>query len=193
MKKPFRANSRLNRFSYLYANPVHTPRLKIAFVQPNDLPAYRDYVLRDDLGYYQFLKQGWEEETVETLTPDYVRYLMDHVRATRWASLDLGVKRKGAPNEIIGTINLYPDSEGRPWLGYYFSKCARGQGYAREAVSAVLNTIQKYEHRTVERFETSPDNMGSRKLIAKLGYECVGKVPSMAGARKGEVSLRFIL
>ncbi len=191
MKKPFKANSRNDRFSYLYANPVYTRRLKIAFPTQSDRDEYRDYLLSDNLGFLKFIGQGWETIAAEEITPSYTSYILDHLKKVRFSSQELIIRRIGS-SEILGSIDTYQDSRGKPWMGYHFRKAARGHGYAREAVAGVLDAIQKYEHRTVEMFETFADNEGSKNLLRKLGYQSVGRTSAMAGAHKGKESVRFI-
>jgi RimJ/RimL family protein N-acetyltransferase len=78
---------------------------------------------------------------------------------------------------VVGYINFHgpPDAQGRAELGYTVFEEHRRQGYATEAVLAMMAWATT-EH-GVRRFllSISPQNVPSLGLAAKLGFEQVGK------------------
>ena len=82
-----------------------------------------------------------------------------------------GVEREG---EIIGDVFLRPSPhhEGMLELGYHFVSSSWGQGYATEAVRAVLTTR---DGKPVEA-TIVPDNERSRSVARKLGFVIVGQL-----------------
>jgi len=83
---------------------------------------------------------------------------------------------EGRPREAIGYLNFHaaPDEAGQVEIGYTLLPAARGQGYAIEAVRAMLAWATR-EH-GVRRFRASvaPDNEPSLRLIRKLGFVQTG-------------------
>ncbi len=77
---------------------------------------------------------------------------------------------------MIGYINFHgaPDQRGRAELGYTVFEEFRRQGYATEAIAAMMKWAQSL--RPIEAFvvSISPRNRASLALAAALGFEQVG-------------------
>ncbi len=80
-------------------------------------------------------------------------------------------------DELIGEIIVMPN-DGTISLGYTFSYKIHRQGYAYEALSALI----QYLHNSCPEWDflcfTDVLNDASRKLLTKLGYEDLGYLPS---------------
>lgn len=89
---------------------------------------------------------------------------------TRW-----GLQIKGE-KELVGTCGLFGWQ--RNWrrctLGYELHPCARGEGYMREALSAVLPW--GWEHMALNRVEAQihPDNADSLRSVEAIGFKREG-------------------
>jgi ribosomal-protein-alanine N-acetyltransferase len=80
------------------------------------------------------------------------------------------------PGVMVGRIGFHgpPDAAGMLEIGYSVFPSYRRQGYAREAVQAMLRWAQ--HDLAVRRFRASvsPDNLPSRRLVTGLGFTEVG-------------------
>jgi ribosomal-protein-alanine N-acetyltransferase len=87
-----------------------------------------------------------------------------------------------ADGRIIGWGGLYNDPFDPGWgveVGYYFDPTSWGQGYATELTTACTsladNILQLPEVRAFAR----PENIGSRRVLEKAGFEVAHFVPEM--------------
>lgn len=88
-------------------------------------------------------------------------------------------------DEMVGEIVVMPN-EGTISLGYTFSYRHHRQGYAFEALSALIGQLhQRYPEWEFICF-TEPENVPSRALLSKLGFADMGYVPSKASQVYGK-------
>ena len=81
-------------------------------------------------------------------------------------------------DEMVGEIVVMPE-EGTISLGYTFSYKHHRNGYAFEALTALINTLhERYPKWDFISF-TEPENDPSMKLLKKLGYKDMGYIASM--------------
>lgn len=81
-------------------------------------------------------------------------------------------------DELIGEIVVMPE-DGTISLGYTFSYKYHRQGYAFEALTALINMLHaRYPEWDFISF-TEPENEASMALLKKLGYKDMGYIPSM--------------
>jgi RimJ/RimL family protein N-acetyltransferase len=59
-------------------------------------------------------------------------------------------------------------------IGYMFVPGARGQGFAGEAVAAVLDQLFRAEGQRKAVADTDPDNLASRRMLERLGFTLEG-------------------
>lgn len=93
-----------------------------------------------------------------------------------WTILDKTAGR------IIGWGGLYDDPFDPGWgveVGYYFRPIAWGQGYATELVTACATLADHALELPEVRAFARPENIGSRRVLAKAGFERVRFVPEM--------------
>jgi 8-oxo-dGTP diphosphatase len=94
-------------------------------------------------------------------------------------------------DRLIGGVGLdgsTGDESKEPALGYWLGQPYWGNGYAREAVAAVID----YGLRTIGmgtiRAYTDPSNLASQKVLLHCGFEQVGEIelirPTRNGARR---------
>lgn len=98
-----------------------------------------------------------------------------------------------ASGEIIGWGGLYHDPFDRDWgveVGYSFHPNAWGRGYATELVLASLQQADQVLALPEVWAFAQPDNVGSRRVLEKTGFEEVRFVPEMARFlyRRGRMS-----
>ena len=92
--------------------------------------------------------------------------------ATDWRAWAITLKGDGADKDwAIGQLAAHEKRQGRVIeIGYSLARTHWGKGYAREAVSRLLDLLFGEEgHRRVFA-DTDPDNVGSNSLLQSLGF-----------------------
>jgi RimJ/RimL family protein N-acetyltransferase len=82
-----------------------------------------------------------------------------------------------ADGVAIGSLGFYgpPDAEGRVTIGYGLVEAERGQGYATEAVRALIELCRAHADVTVVEADTNHDNSASQRVLAKSGFHYLRK------------------
>ena len=86
-----------------------------------------------------------------------------------------------ADGRTIGWGGLYDDPFDPGWgveVGYYFDPAAWGRGYATELTMACTSLADDLHLPEVHAF-AHPENVGSRRVLEKAGFEAVRFVPTM--------------
>ncbi len=86
-----------------------------------------------------------------------------------------------AAGRVVGWGGLYDDPFDPRWgieVGYYFHPAAWGQGYATELATACTSLADALGLPEVRAFARH-ENVGSRRVLEKAGFELVGFVPDM--------------
>jgi ribosomal-protein-alanine N-acetyltransferase len=87
-----------------------------------------------------------------------------------------------ADGRIIGWGGLYDDPFDPGWgveVAYFFKTSAWGQGYASETVAACMAVADRTLRLPEVRAFAHPENVGSRRVLEKAGFEVVRFVPEM--------------
>lgn len=82
--------------------------------------------------------------------------------------------RRRDDGRAVGSIGFHgpPDGTGCATIGYGLVPSARGQGFASEALRALLDVAHASGVRRV-RGDTSPDNVASQRVMAAAGMRCL--------------------
>lgn len=112
---------------------------------------------------------------------DFLRYRLAQVRADpslrRWLGRAMVITEADGTRRVIGTIGFHgpPDERDRLEIGYSVQERLRRQGYAREAVRAMLDWAAA-EH-GISRFvaSISPENDASLALARGFGFVQTGE------------------
>jgi ribosomal-protein-alanine N-acetyltransferase len=83
---------------------------------------------------------------------------------------------------IIGWGGLYDDPFDPGWgieIGYFFDPAAWGHGYATELTAASTSMADNVLRVPEVRAFAHPENIGSRRVLEKAGFEVVRFVPEM--------------
>ena len=83
---------------------------------------------------------------------------------------------------IVGWGGLYTDPFDPGWgaeVGYFFRQDAWGRGYASELVAASLDVADRVLELPEVRAFAHSENLASRRVLEKLGFEIVRFVPEM--------------
>jgi ribosomal-protein-alanine N-acetyltransferase len=87
-----------------------------------------------------------------------------------------------ASGQIIGWGGLYDDPFDPGWgveIGYFFHPAAWGRGYASEFVAACTKVADEVLRLPGVRAFAHVENIGSRRVLEKAGFESVRFVPEM--------------
>ena len=150
-----------------------------------------------------FLRPAWPEDWEELLAviadegivrnlarapwpydPDHARDFAARPQDARLPNFFISTASNG---ELIGSVGLGRDDEGRTELGYWIARPHWGNGYAPEAARAVLRLAKTLGHRKVVAGHFV-DNPASGRVLAKIGFRPTGKVvPRFSLGRGHEV------
>jgi RimJ/RimL family protein N-acetyltransferase len=135
---------------------IHTPRLRLRRARPDDLDALHG-LLSDErtMRYWSTAPHTDIEETRSWLTA--------MIGAPPAESDDFIVEHQG---RVIGKAGCWR----LPDLGYILHPDAWGQGYAVEALSAVIAHLLTRPDVTRLTADVDPRNDASLRLLAKLGF-----------------------
>lgn len=97
-----------------------------------------------------------------------------------------GVWSPPAP-EMIGTVGTHLRGDEAIEIGYWFAPAVHGQGYATEAVHAILRRLQESCPARRIYAECRPENRASWRLLERLGFCHQGA----AGERPGRLRLVY--
>jgi len=106
-------------------------------------------------------------------------------------SLHLAIGLRSAGAALIGSCALYDFARqpGAATLGYLLARGHWGQGYAAEALAALLgHGFRMLDLRRINA-EVAPENTASLQLLARLGFRRCGRVPQawQVGGRSCDV------
>ncbi len=91
-------------------------------------------------------------------------------------------------DQLIGGIGLdgsTGDASDEPSLGYWLGQAYWGNGYAREAVAAVIDFGFRTIGLTTIRAYTDPSNAASQKVLLHCGLKNVGEIDLLKPTRNG--------
>lgn len=94
----------------------------------------------------------------------------------------LGVRRR-ADRGLVAVIGAHLRGEGAAEIGYWVGAGYQGQGYATEALAALIARIADTMPERQIMAECRPENIGSVRVLEKLGFQRTGA----AGIRPGRV------
>ncbi|MFC0682979.1 GNAT family N-acetyltransferase [Novosphingobium clariflavum] len=148
-----------------------------------------------------FLRPGWPEDSAELLAliadKSVVRnlarapwpYTADDARRFLEAPQDRLLPRflitqPGAEGaRLLGCVGL-AEIDGEVSLGYWIARDQWGQGFASEAVGAVLALARSIGHRRIVASHFV-DNPGSGRVLEKAGFERTGRIVERFSAGRG--------
>jgi ribosomal-protein-alanine N-acetyltransferase len=138
---------------------------------------------------------GWLSTLPHPYTEDHGREWIGHVREAHAAgsprAFAVSLKESGRLIGGAGLDGITGDASSKPSLGYWLGLPYRKQGYAREAMGAVIdygfNTLGLETLRAV----TDPENVASQAVLLSCGLWKVGDIdlaePMRRGARRAPI------
>ena len=97
----------------------------------------------------------------------------------------IALKETGRLTGGAGLDGSTGDDSEEPALGYWLGQPHWGNGYAREAVAAVINYGLRTLRMETIRAYTDPSNLASQKVLLHCGLKHVGEIELIKPTRNG--------
>src|SRR6266487_6595318 len=154
--------------------PILSPRLRLASLSPEFIEALfagdRDGA---DASLGAPVPDEWPEEIEHMLRLRLAQMRADPAEQP-WLARALILREDD--RTVVGSIGFHggPDGRGVVEIGYMVLAAYRRQGFAEEAVLALLDWARREHGVTLFRASVSPTNTPSLSLVGKLGFEQTG-------------------
>jgi RimJ/RimL family protein N-acetyltransferase len=141
---------------------IRTPRLVLSVLGPDDLHGFHGYRCLPEVARFQGFAPTQPEESADFL---------ERVALARWNQVgcwyQLGIRLDGA---LVGDLGVHFAEEEQCAFGVTLSPGRQGQGYATEAMQAVLSSLfdDLGKHRV--HASVDPRNTPSVALMRRLGF-----------------------
>ncbi|WFR57750.1 GNAT family N-acetyltransferase [Anaerocolumna sp. AGMB13025] len=132
-----------------------------------DIPALFD-IMSNDFVHTYAEDSAWDMEKTE----NYIRYMID--RDFKTLELFHGAVVLKGSNKIIGRTGLNPYKEKQPEIEWKLGVGYWGKGYATELGRAIIGKAFAATDISCIYGMAHPDNIASRKVLEKIGMECIG-------------------
>jgi len=163
---------------------IKTDRLVLKILQPKDAALVTAFLRRGSEIFEKY-------ESAKTATY-YTELFQQGVLENEYSAMRLRrylryyVFKKNNPNVIIGTVsfgNVSDSPYNSSTIGYKFDPFFHGQGYATEAINAVIDTAFSYLHLHRLLAFVMPENEASIKLIERVGFKREGMMEKAINIR----------
>ena len=143
----------------------------------------REFELKDATFVHEYAKNinvskyvTWNTHNSVNDSIDYIKRSILSYRLCRISNLAIAIFENGN-EKVIGSTGLFQRSQTSPFtyeLGYVLSETYWNKGYAREAVTTLINyAFQNFKIERIEAFCIS-NNIQSFKLMEKIGMQREG-------------------
>lgn len=146
-----------------------TDRLLLRRIRIADAPDMYEYSKDPDVTKYLL----WDPHPNVEHTRNYIDYLQDRYRDGKYYDWAIVLKSNGKMIGTCGFSAIYPEHRYAE-VGYVLNPAFRGQGYAGEALSAVLDFA--FRRMALNRVEAKcvAENASSERVMQKVGMQFEG-------------------
>ncbi|HEX8421021.1 MAG TPA: GNAT family protein [Sphingomonas sp.] len=137
-----------------------SPRLAMRPIRPDDAVALHEAYRDADL-------MRWWSCAPHASIADTEAYLAPRIDDAAWRSWTITL---AGDDRAIGTISTTQRRAGVAEIGYMLVRSAWGHGYAREAVSRLIDRLVGDERQRRIFADVDPDNAASLHLLDSLGF-----------------------
>ena len=141
-----------------------TERLLMRPLRVDDADAL--FAAYNDAELMRYWSSGPHADVAETRA-----YLAPRVDKDDWRSWAITLR---SDDRVIGTVLAGQRRAGVVEIGYLLARSAWGRGYAREAVSGLIDLLLRDEGNRRVFADTDPDNVASNALLSALGFRREG-------------------
>ena len=146
---------------------IETDRLILRRFVPEDyLPMYNNWASDPDVSNFLTWPPHTDADVSQNVVNDWVKsYEKDNYY--QWAIVLKEI------DEPIGSIDVVEYVDGCPVIGYCLGREFWNKGYMSEAAQSVLDYLrfEGFKHILIEAM---PENIGSNRVIQKLGFKSTG-------------------
>ncbi|MGF1568779.1 MAG: GNAT family N-acetyltransferase [Nodosilinea sp.] len=142
-------------------------------VVENDLALFFDFQLDPDANYMAAFTAK-EPTDREAFIAHWNKIIADPTTINRTIVCD---------GQVVGNVSSYEES-GQPEVTYWIGRAYWGKGIGTRALTAFL--VQVNPTRPIYA-RVAQDNLGSRRILKKCGFQVIGKMKGFANARSEEV------
>lgn len=154
--------------------PIRTPRLIIRPLRPSDAETLAAYRSCPEVAQFQ----SWDTYSIQQ-SRDLIDLMQHSAPAVRGGWYQFGVEL-AETGQLIGDIGVMnTDAEGKSWIGFTLDPKYWKRGLAGEAVGALLRHYAQMGISEVWA-STDPQNVASRRLLARLGFSLEADAPTDA-------------
>jgi RimJ/RimL family protein N-acetyltransferase len=151
-----------------------TDDLYLREVAEDDLPWLFDFQLDPDANHMAAFTAR-DPTDREAFTAHWNKIMFDPTNIIRIIVCD---------GQVVGSVSSYEES-GRPEVTYWIGRAYWGKGIATRALTSFLaqaNTTRPIYARVAR------DNLGSRRILEKCGFQVIGETKGFANARGEEIA-----
>lgn len=141
-----------------------TERLLMRPLRVDDADAL--FAAYNDAELMRYWSSGPHADVAETRA-----YLAPRFDKNDWRSWAITLR---SDDRVIGTVSAGQRRAGVVEIGYLLARSAWGRGYAREAVSGLIDLLLRDEGNRRVFADTDPDNVASNALLSALGFRREG-------------------
>ena len=154
-------------------NSLPIQDLVLRNVAEDDLPFFFDFQIDPDANYMAAFTAK-DPTNREAFTAHWHKILADPTTQNRTIVCD---------EQVVGSIASYEDA-GHPEVTYWIGRAHWGKGIATRALTAFLAQV---DTRRPIYARVAKDNLGSRRVLEKCGFQVVDEMKGFANARGEEI------
>ncbi|MEQ9449538.1 MAG: GNAT family N-acetyltransferase [Rhodospirillaceae bacterium] len=155
---------------------LHTQRLRLRRHVPADLDAFSKFLSDPDAVRYMAFT---EEQKTPAGAAAMLRWVMDAYESPEPIfSLTIADPET---DSYLGSCGLHPAGDGEVEIFFTVVPALKGQGYATEAVRALIEHAAKNSGVGKVVAYVVPENKASVRVVEKLGFQGAGEVRRAAG------------
>jgi RimJ/RimL family protein N-acetyltransferase len=151
---------------------IKTPRLLIREFRPDDVVDIHRIATTDGFIFYNL---DGSEETALAFVERAILLAQQPLRH----SFKMAVEKTDKPGTCIGYVafdQIYATGEGEPDIGYLMDPAFQRQGFATEAMRALMEMVFEEHSKLNDVWLTvHPDNIASQTVASRLGFQKIGK------------------
>jgi len=154
-------------------NKLSIQNLFLRDVVDDDLPLFFEFQLDPDANYMAaFIARNPTDR--EAFTAHWKKILVEPTSINRTIVCD---------GQVVGSVASYEES-GKPEVTYWIGRAHWGKGIATRALTAFLAQVNATRPIYAR---VAKDNMGSRRVLEKCGFQVIGETKGFANARGEEI------
>ena len=149
--------------------PLETERLRLRALAKEDVPTVAAYRSEPEVARYQSWDAPYPEEAAAAMIERLGQIVPG--QSGRWFQIGLELRESGI---LIGdcAFCIGNDDPRQAEIGFTLASRFQGQGYATEAITALLRHL--FEDRGLHRIHATCDveNLASARLLRRVGMRC---------------------